>query len=111
MAELQSALLGEYNDEENVFHSCCQSLLYIALFDPGISGKYVRTVFLLIEYEINRQLILSWIQIHPGMSLSTVSCGRFYSYGWFSEFAEFIKGEIVEFVWCTLLENVIFWKK
>ena len=111
MAELQSALLGEYNDEENVFNSCCQSLLYIALFDPGISGKYVRTVFLLIEYEINRQLILSWIQIHPGMSLSTFSCGRFYSYGWFSEFAEFIKGEIVKFVWCTLLENVIFWKK
>ena len=40
MAELQASLLCESGSEDALYNAC-QSLLMFAIFDPGVSGKYV----------------------------------------------------------------------
>ena len=41
MGELQSSLLCESGSDEAIV-TACQALLFYALYDPGVSGPYVR---------------------------------------------------------------------
>ena len=40
MADLQASLLCESLSEDALYNAC-QSLLFYALYDPGVSGKHV----------------------------------------------------------------------